>query len=266
MAASFLHRHFFWSEVHVGVMADGYSGGLKSKVPVNFLYGGVMFSGKRSFTLNHGISPENEGRYLKKGETYFYRLDFRPPSVIFREGFAGSRRNDVMNLIYGPSTVFCSRSLPGVISYSCEALLGRRPGDGEPGKGLQYAPADAYVYAFCADGLEYISVMSDLGFPRAVRRGELGRPDAHSVILSAILSKTPVPTDQDLKRSYYTGLPDDPVELERLRASERRLWAECSAMRYAHNAAVYTEEMIVKGPVEPCRIKLFRKLPLEKPY
>lgn len=224
-----------------------------------------MFSAKGSFTLNHRLSQGREGRYLKKGETCFYRLDFRSPSIIFKEGFVGSERGDVMNRIYGPHTVFCSRSLLGVISYGCEALLGRRPGDGEPRRGLQYPPSDAYVYTFCADGLEYINVMSDLGYPHAVRGEVFGKPDAHSVILASVLRKTPVPTDGQLKKAYSV-LPDDPVKLAQRRASERMLWAETSARRYAHNAAVYTEEMIVKGPVEPCRIALFRKLPLNKPY
>ncbi|MCI0152404.1 hypothetical protein KNO81_42175 [Paraburkholderia sediminicola] len=228
---------------------------------------------RKKYTFNHDSSQASDGRYRRLGDVYFYRLDFRPPAIILRDGFSGSTDGSWMNLIYGTHTVFCSRSPRGVAGFACEALLHRNAdgsnssGRSPLGKAPIYASSDAYVYKFCADGLEYINVMHNIGYHNAVRGAALSRGDvdAHSVMVQSILGQIPAPSDAALKWDY-DPLPGDPAELEKLRETDRLDSAKTKAWRYAQSAALYTEEMIVRGPVEPGRIGVYQYLPLVRRY
>lgn len=184
-----------------------------------------------------------------QGDSWFYRMDFRPPAIILSEGFQGSTSPVWMNLLYGRHTVFCSRSLRGISRFACEALL-QRNADGTPYEqeggmfaGMApYAPADAWVYRFCAEGLEYLDTLHDLGF-----RNTLPTPfaviDPHSQLLRHVLSGQTAA-----------------MQTQHLRQAKDRL------AEYASDCAMHTEEILVKGPVAPQRIQLYQHLPLHKPW
>lgn len=97
-----------------------------------------------------------------------YRLDFRPPTAILKNGFNGSN-NDWMNQVYGNNTVYCAKSLRGVSRFFLESVLNEKA-DGSKQKGplsdnmgtIYKQPDYVYVYMINVTGLEFIDVANDL--------------------------------------------------------------------------------------------------------
>ncbi|WP_271271033.1 hypothetical protein [Aliamphritea hakodatensis] len=185
--------------------------------------------------------PKNK----KVTEKVIYRLDFRPPATILKDGFAGTN-NEWMNTVYGTSTVFCARTLRGISRFFLESALdmgaagidaaGRRPpGPLSSSMGSVYptTPEQVYVYCIRAKGLEYIDVQEDL---EAKTTGYPINPD--SKILSYIEEKKNANGVIGFDEEYW----------------ERKLRI------YLNKCALYTEELIVKGPIEPARITLYQTL------
>lgn len=218
--------------------------------------------------------------------TKFYRLDFRAPKIILSKGCRGTNDTTWVNMVYGGNTVFCSRTLTGLHRFACEALL-QKQADGstrEEGRSAlgtyehYRTPRDAYVYEFRVDDLEYIDCLQNLGFRNYVRvpnpgfnseRNPFGAQarlaagediDLHSLMFKTIFAAQREPYVRECDRD------PDPVRFQSGQDFQRRLAATAQALSYAHGAALYTEEMMVKGPVAPRRIKLYQTLPCVKSY
>jgi hypothetical protein len=227
---------------------------------------------KRDHGADHVALSAGEGRYIKHGELYFYRLDFRSPEIIFNSGFTGTEPPGWNTAAYGFDTVFCSRSLKGIAAFGCEALLGLhadgRPGPGPLSNSTCHPQATAYVYRFCADGLEHIDVRHDLGLS-AVTRENVEAVDyrtERNVNTDSILFKTftrhaETVTDRTLNR-VYGFVPKNHEQRLHLEEQYKTERARMHSLQYVKNYAVHTEEVMIKGPVEPSRITLYSALPL----
>nr|WP_246883870.1 C80 family cysteine peptidase [Pseudomonas koreensis] len=220
---------------------------------------------------NHeAVFDETPGTYRKLGENYLYRLDFRPPEVVLKEGFSGS--TVWVNQLYGKNTVYSAHSVSGVSVFAEEALLARKPNgaQGDPfpkQRDTLYAPKDAYVYKFLADGLERTDVTKSL-FPSAVKKDgnvTLGAFNKDSPYFKYHLGFFPPPGDEQMQR-IHLEMPTDQQKLEQLRHETHERAVEEYTRDYVLRAPLYTDEVIVKGPVDANRIKLYQHLPLERPY
>ena len=179
-----------------------------------------------------------------------YRLDTRDPKIILREGFVGT--NDVWtNALYGHNTVFASRSVLGMFSYAMERILGRSgervedPWD----KSAVFQAADLFrdrpVFAYEIDirKLEYVEVTTSLGFSYPTLNADMHYENTERW------------QDVNLKSPAIAKfLPNIPL-------SDRRDFCRERAS-YALQAARYTEEVVVRGPISPKRIRLYQTLPV----
>lgn len=181
---------------------------------------------------------------------YVYRLDTRGPEIVLRDGITGSP-NDWDNQIYGNNTVYTAKSVLGLISYAMERILGR---SGERVEQPSYQHSifpddelfrDCPVYAYQIDirKLEHIEVTTSLGFtyPRLSANMHYESFDRW--------------TDMNLKSPLIAEY------LKAIHPSERYFFCEARAS-YAMHCARYTEEVIVRGPIAPKRIRLYQTLPV----
>lgn len=177
-------------------------------------------------------------------EKTLYRMDFRAPSIILSEGFAGTN-NTWMNTIYGANTVFCARSLRGVSRFFLESVF-NEAADGSKAKGpldsdmstIYKKPDNIYVYTIKSSGLESVDVIDDLS-----TQSKFG-VNPHSKIMGYI--------EEQKNEGGVIGFDEEYWE-KKLRL-------------YLNKCAIHTEEVIVKGPIAPKLITLYQTMPLTKVF
>ncbi|OLQ79777.1 hypothetical protein BIT28_00540 [Photobacterium proteolyticum] len=158
-----------------------------------------------------------------------------------------------MNHLYGINTVFCAKTLRGVSRFFLESLLDRRAdnkqySDGTFAKGpfksdidtIYKKPKEVYVYQVDIAGYEYTDVVKDL-MPE-VMKPKMINPGSRLLAF------------QENKR-LNAGFLD---------FNEDYWYAKLHY--YLTDCAIHTEEIIVKGPIKPKRIKCFQTLPMEKVF
>lgn len=181
---------------------------------------------------------------------YVYRLETRGPEIILRDGITGSP-NVWDNKIYGDNTVYTAKSVLGLISYAMERILGR---SGERVEQPAYEHSvflddelfrECPVYAYQIDirKLKHIEVTTSLGF---------SYPKLGANMHSSGFDRW---TDMNLKSPLIAEY------LKTIHPSERYLFCKARAS-YAMHCARYTEEVIVRGPIAPERIRLYQTLPV----
>lgn len=181
----------------------------------------------------------------KVTEKVIYRMDFRPPATILQDGFAGTN-NEWMNTVYGTSTVFCARTLRGISRFFLESALnmgasgidaaGKRPAgplNSSMGSVYPTTPEKVYVYSIRAKGLEYIDVEEDLD--------------------------TKIPGCAINPNSKILSYIEEKKNANGVIGFDEEYW-ETKLRIYLNKCALHTEELIVKGPIEPARITLYQTL------
>jgi len=176
---------------------------------------------------------------------HLYRLDYRPPDIILKEGFTGTNNHYWINDVFEGNTVFTSRSLRGTSRFFLESVLNesvsgsKKTGALAGRRSLYPAGQKVYVYKINAALLKCIDVCQDL-------EHVLTNP-SESKLYRYVEKAIP------LRNSDHT--PRDQQELaEDYRQLVQRL------DRYRKNMAFHTEEVIVKGPVPPGLITLYQVL------
>lgn len=194
----------------------------------------------------------------------FYRLDFRPPSEIAKSGFQGTN-SQWYNNVFGPNTVFASKSLKGISRFYLESVMNRPIGRtlnpspsrlnlnvaGPSSSGgscntiphkvsplhgrrdLYPANKPCYVYEIEANLSDVIDVSKDLN-------DILNNTNYRSILFHFRSKVQPRPLNHSLEE-FYAGIR------ERLN-------------QYNENFAKYTEEIIIFGPISKNKIKLYQTL------
>jgi hypothetical protein len=189
-----------------------------------------MYSNKKRFNPFHRFTPLHTA----------YRLDFREPDLILKNGFNGSN-GEWPNRIFGDNTVFASKTLRGVSRFFLESVLNERV-DGSKQIGslqnfrdLYPSSKKCYVYKINTIGLEYVDLSKDLANLRT---------DPNSSTLFKFLKS-------GLDKSYREVNPK-PIEFY----YEKLI---ISIMNYSKLVA-HTEELIIEGPIQRERLSLYQTL------
>lgn len=158
---------------------------------------------------------------------FFYHFDFRLPGEVLRDGFEGS-------------TIFCSRSMNGIVGMDQTYLLNiwaNNAASFAMQRGIYQTLADTYIYKFCVDGLQYVNAMSSSGCAVQAQSDHMSHTrtnmDAHYLILKSVA--------EDVVYSNHL------------------VWRGGASIRSEHRGRTTildTEEMLVSGPIPPNRVVL----------
>ncbi|WP_299144141.1 hypothetical protein [uncultured Vibrio sp.] len=187
------------------------------------------------------LSRQKAIRYKQEIKTV-YRLDFRPPSILLKEGILGSNKT-WLNSVFGEKTIFTSKTLRGISRFALESLLNvHANGSGKVGalSGYRelYPDKECFVYKINISGLDYIDVCSDI---KDFVNTKESNSRLYEYRVNEIKQSNPSATADDIDDYNFTQL--------------------MQLIRYKNNVAVNTEEIILKGPVNPFRISLYQTLP-----
>lgn len=183
---------------------------------------------------------------------YVYKLDIRDPSVILKEGFFGGAISHPDPRIYGSQTIQACRSVLGLISFGLERINGR---SGERVERPQYHPprlrpiGNGVLYAYRIDirGLEHIEVTPELGFSYPTTLNHAGH----------------FSNGEDIRQLNYCSplIASFRGQRDPFRDMGREAKVYLKAARHALRRARYIEEVVVRGPIVPGRIRLYQVLP-----
>ncbi|WP_330444762.1 RHS repeat-associated core domain-containing protein (plasmid) [Pantoea agglomerans] len=187
----------------------------------------------------------SEAHFRLQTQKYAYRLDFRSPDVILKEGFKGTNNLGWMNNVFGEKTVFTSKSLKGTSRFFLESVLDENV-DGSRGVGAltnhrNLYPYDQkiYVYKVNHTNLDSIDVSKDL-------REVLSKPGSSRLYR---YRKSRHPYNGPLKSKEDFISRDDHYFSLAVRLNN-----------YNKKLAFYTDELIIRGPISPKRITLYQTL------